>query len=446
MAALPLALALLTVAWPPPTRPAQDPPIANVRLDPGTRRLVWDERGNVSEVQCSVDQDTPMRVRGGSGFCQLHVVPACRPSTFTVAVTRGPRYAASFRHPELAGDPSAAPERLSCWVHDWDLLTCRWTEGRTAPKGAQYRLFWEDLQSRQVWECERYGGTHGGTHDSTHFQCEFRDVGRGHPEELQRFLVNGTGVPCAEIFVELGAIERLDAPNVTGSCNQTWADVQWHMAARFQSDFSYEVVVHRGSRSEKHTVSGPSPAGSQMLLPNPGNLRVRVRALTFDQRFWSPWSPLKSFECEPARAQDDFDLSDALGGDDPKPTARLPKKPVPGDDLNLEDALNGGGHNDPPPPDPPKPRPNPNPKPHQPGTSGSFSDSDLVDGNAGGGGGGAGGPGSNWKDDGETQADSPGVISGIVGAVLVAVGGAISSAIAYQRKKWCFKQDDGAKA
>lgn len=35
--------------------------------------------------------------------------------------------------------------------------------------------------------------------------------------------------------------------------------------------------------------------------------------------------------------------------------------------------------------------------------------------------------------------DAPGMISGIVGAVVVALGGALSSFIAYQKKKWCFK-------
>ncbi|CAI9180049.1 unnamed protein product, partial [Rangifer tarandus platyrhynchus] len=37
--------------------------------------------------------------------------------------------------------------------------------------------------------------------------------------------------------------------------------------------------------------------------------------------------------------------------------------------------------------------------------------------------------------------ESPGVIPGIVGAVVVALGGAISSFIAYQKKKLCFKEN-----
>lgn len=38
-------------------------------------------------------------------------------------------------------------------------------------------------------------------------------------------------------------------------------------------------------------------------------------------------------------------------------------------------------------------------------------------------------------------ADSPGVVPGIIGAVVMAVAGAISSFIAYQKKKLCFKQN-----
>uniref|UniRef100_H0XA93 CD99 molecule (Xg blood group) n=1 Tax=Otolemur garnettii TaxID=30611 RepID=H0XA93_OTOGA len=108
-----------------------------------------------------------------------------------------------------------------------------------------------------------------------------------------------------------------------------------------------------------------------------------------------------------------------------------------GDDLNLEDALGGGGNND---PVPPKPKPNPNPS--KPDSSGGFSDSDLADGNHGGEDTGFQEGGGSPRSDEEQQADSPGVISGIVGAVVVAVAGAISSFIAYQKKKLCFKENN----
>nr|XP_054107639.1 translation initiation factor IF-2-like [Callithrix jacchus] len=114
----------------------------------------------------------------------------------------------------------------------------------------------------------------------------------------------------------------------------------------------------------------------------------------------------------------------------------LPPSPVLGKTSTC-DALGGGGHNGPAPPNPPKPRPNPNP--NQPASTGSFSDADLADGvPAGEGTGGRHGGGSQGNE-GE-QADTPGVIPGIVGAIVVAVAGAISSFIAYQKKKLCFKE------
>ncbi|XP_013361052.1 PREDICTED: CD99 antigen [Chinchilla lanigera] len=136
-------------------------------------------------------------------------------------------------------------------------------------------------------------------------------------------------------------------------------------------------------------------------------------------------------------AQDDFDLSEAL--DDGKKTTAAPKKPSGGGDFDLSEAVDTGGNPDPAPPKQPEPRPNPKPK--QPGASDGFSDSDLMD--VAGGEGGRGGPGgSSPRNEGEGQEDQPqGVVPGIVGAVVVAVAGAISSFIAYQKKKLCFKEN-----
>nr|KAF6394664.1 CD99 molecule (Xg blood group) [Rousettus aegyptiacus] len=98
-----------------------------------------------------------------------------------------------------------------------------------------------------------------------------------------------------------------------------------------------------------------------------------------------------------APAQDDFDLSDAIGDHDRKPTAPPPRRPNADDDFDLQDALGGGGLR-------------------------GFSDADLAHGTSDGG-------------------EAPGVVPGIVGAVVVAVAGAISSFIAYQKKKFCFKEN-----
>ncbi|XP_075998808.1 CD99 molecule isoform X1 [Genypterus blacodes] len=149
---------------------------------------------------------------------------------------------------------------------------------------------------------------------------------------------------------------------------------------------------------------------------------------------------------EKPKANDDFglDLSEALG---PDVVPEKPKKPAAGgDDLNLFDALG----------------PDTNPKPDTPvvnppksgGGGGTFGDSDLVDVSGGnyspdGGhseGGGAEDSGHNTYGGGENQPEEAGSgkVAGIVSAVAVALLGAASSFIAYQKKKLCFKLQGGA--
>ncbi|KAM8819824.1 CD99 antigen [Eudromia elegans] len=75
---------------------------------------------------------------------------------------------------------------------------------------------------------------------------------------------------------------------------------------------------------------------------------------------------------------------------------------------------------------------------------GNFEDSDLYDGNlprGRDGGGSDGGKDLNPNSGGESEA-SQGAIAGIISAVAATVIGAVSSFIAYQKKKLCFKQSD----
>ncbi|XP_060230807.1 CD99 antigen isoform X3 [Meriones unguiculatus] len=110
---------------------------------------------------------------------------------------------------------------------------------------------------------------------------------------------------------------------------------------------------------------------------------------------------------DPAGGQGgDFDLSDALDG---------PKKPTPGTTKAA----------------PKKP-------------AGGISDTDLED-VVGKGGRGAGGGGARREDPeaGGGPAQEA-VIPGVVAAVLAAVAGAVSSFVAYQRRKLCFRERDSA--
>ncbi|XP_074848555.1 CD99 antigen-like [Carettochelys insculpta] len=110
------------------------------------------------------------------------------------------------------------------------------------------------------------------------------------------------------------------------------------------------------------------------------------------------------------RGQGDFDLADAFDGPTSSPES-VTKKP------ELDDR---------------KPQPG-----SQDNTGGSFQDEDLLNG---------GKLPPERKGEGDTKPKSggdaeasQGVVPGIVSAVVVAVVGAVSSFIAYQKKKLCFK-------
>ncbi|XP_027747150.1 CD99 antigen isoform X1 [Empidonax traillii] len=139
---------------------------------------------------------------------------------------------------------------------------------------------------------------------------------------------------------------------------------------------------------------------------------------------------------------DDFSLEDAFERTTttkkPLPSQKTP--PLDLDDFNLGDAL----HPDGPKPNPPaKPRVTDNPKKDQPKDTGTFDDADLFDGSLPKGGG--DGSDSNERrgqtpSNGQDDEASKGAIAGIVSAVAATVIGAVSSFIAYQKKKLCFKQ------
>ncbi|XP_031708153.1 CD99 molecule isoform X1 [Anarrhichthys ocellatus] len=140
-------------------------------------------------------------------------------------------------------------------------------------------------------------------------------------------------------------------------------------------------------------------------------------------------------------------LSDAFGPDEP-PTPK-PKKPSSGDSggfgLDLEDALGPGNE------DPYSKPDKPAVKPPSSGGGGNFDLSDLDDVSGGdykpdGGRPGGGGASDSGYDQGgadQPQEAGPGKIAGIASAIGVALLGAVTSYVAYQKKKLCFKLQGG---
>ncbi|KAM7129719.1 uncharacterized protein J5F26_011505 isoform 3-T3 [Ciconia maguari] len=129
---------------------------------------------------------------------------------------------------------------------------------------------------------------------------------------------------------------------------------------------------------------------------------------------------------------DDLSLQDALETTKKPPPSRKPPASDTGnlDDLSLQDALETTK----------KPPPSRKPPasdtdvgkqgpPAHPKDTGNLDDSDLYDGSLPKGGG-----------DGSGGKASQGAVAGIVSAVVATVIGAVSSFIAYQKKKLCFKQ------
>lgn len=222
----------------------EDPesPIKNLRMQPETRRLTWDLSGNVSEIGCFINSRFITKATD-KRYCEFRVLSSCQVTNFTVASTGDRPFSAGILYPRPEGHPEAAAQRLGCWVHDVDFLTCSWEAGRAAPGDVQYRLYWQDLKTYEEEECPRYGVDDRGTH----IRCHFDDVSR--LGEHVRFLVKGTSkgarIPCSDLTVELARIERLSLPNITGMCNKSYSVMEWKMSSHFNHRFTYELEIQK---------------------------------------------------------------------------------------------------------------------------------------------------------------------------------------------------------
>ncbi|XP_070113998.1 interleukin-3 receptor subunit alpha isoform X2 [Equus caballus] len=294
----PMAFVWITLFLTPTSgllRPDQDPspPIRNVRMEPESQRLTWDLHGNVSGIECSQSLEYNVTARKNQ-YCQFPVLPSCGSKNYTVFVTGGQPFSTSIGYPEPEGNPGAAAQNLTCWVHDVDFLTCRWAVGSAAPRDVQYHLHVGEARTSEGRECPGYTADERGTH----VRCRFDDLS-GFSNGLYRFRVRGTsrasGIPCSEMFEQLSRIERLSPPNITGWCNKTYSLLEWEMSSRFSWKFTYELEIQQGA--------GPADLVQDFEtfygMPNPGTYTVRIRARGYFTGIVSEWSAPKNFVCDP---------------------------------------------------------------------------------------------------------------------------------------------------
>lgn len=271
-----------------------NPPIKNLRMDPRTKILTWDIHGNVSAIECCINSKSNTKAQKNR-FCKFHVLPKCKASNFTVKVTTtdGETFSTWIQYPKQEGNPEAAPQNLDCQVHDKDFLTCSWAVGKEAPSDVQYYLYLENINTSQKWECSNYTANELGQH----IQCQFDDVSQ-FSEDQYRFLARGTSnestVPCSELITYLSDIEKLIAPKITVSCNQSLAFMKWNMSSHFHQTFDYKLEIQQ--RSDPPFIQ-MAPLKNSFMLTNPGTFTVRIRALAMLQ---SPgqWSTPQRFVCD----------------------------------------------------------------------------------------------------------------------------------------------------
>ncbi|XP_054441007.1 interleukin-3 receptor subunit alpha [Pteronotus mesoamericanus] len=294
MALLYLTTLLATVSCALPADRELSPPIQNLRIDRGQKRLTWDVHGNISSIECFRDAHGP-RTAKKNHYCTVHVIPKCQVQNYTVKVTEvnGESFSTWIQYPRPEGNPKAAAEHLKCRVHDVHFLTCSWAVGKEAPHDVQYDFYVEEVSTGKRWPCPLYTKQERGTH----IQCQFDNVSqflaKNNDENLMyHFVVNGTSkassIPCSETIRQLSEIEELMVPKLTVNCTQSWALLRWDMASHFQPSLHYELKIQKGADPAfTENVSLPS-----WRLTNPGTFTATVRVRG------RPWSTPQRFVCD----------------------------------------------------------------------------------------------------------------------------------------------------
>ncbi|XP_057617228.1 interleukin-3 receptor subunit alpha-like [Chionomys nivalis] len=296
MAALRLLLALAPLACALTSQPA--PLFQNLRLEPNELRLSWD--GHVTsgprDVLCQKGAGPPEWAPAHRTYCTFTSLSLCHVTEFSVSLYRDRSSTARIRFPESDPDRASAATNLTCWVHDVDVMTCRWGRGPAAPRDAQYRMFWRRASHGrdQDRECAHYDLTDAR---GARLGCRVDGVA-ALPTHVTVTVTGGGGASCTDVSMDLQRAEVLTPPALTAACNGTEAaQLRWEMRSHFHRGFEYQLQINKSSRLEPE-IEKTSESHFRVLIPGSASFRVRAKP-TSSPRF-SEWSRPVRLDCAPA--------------------------------------------------------------------------------------------------------------------------------------------------
>ncbi|KAK1327458.1 hypothetical protein QTO34_013094 [Cnephaeus nilssonii] len=312
-------------------------PVFNLRLDPRTKTLTWNSRGNVTEQGCRLDtppafstRQHPQAKGDSTYFCWFPNAVLHRGARLTVEGTADGSPFQSVLEFHNPGREGSGAVNFSCLIYNLRLMRCSWNPGPAAPADVQYQLYGWTSGREDVVECPRYVADSLGTRVG----CRFDELVGSQLTDTYFFWVNGTSVETPVRFTDVAPvrgiqIEKFDPPaNLTVSNNGSHHAIRWD-PPRLRFEVSshilyYELDIQReGSSSKQDSPPPSSPVrrglvthgahggpsvlrkvflrGSEenvYLLPSASTRSghtVRARVRFVHSELWSDWTSTVSF-------------------------------------------------------------------------------------------------------------------------------------------------------
>ncbi|XP_006876326.1 PREDICTED: interleukin-3 receptor subunit alpha [Chrysochloris asiatica] len=237
-----------------------------------------------------------------NSYCQLIMLSFCKMTNYTIKVTKGTPFSTWIQYPKPEGEPGAAAANLTCWIQDAHFLQCSWAVGHSAPGDVQYHLYLLHISSNTEWACLHYTSDSRGIHTG----CRFDNISTLKNLHYQ-FLVKATsaesGVPCTERYFTLSKIEILRPPNITVTCNTSYALMEWKMFSYFNQNLMYELQIQKDTnRAHPESVTMRRIKFYELVNPGTFTVSIRVNKYMHPELTWSEWSSPQRFECDQDRS------------------------------------------------------------------------------------------------------------------------------------------------